>query len=227
MNRVIEVQQLKVNFGQTEVLRGVDLEFHRGQIYGLLGPNGAGKTTILKAILGAVDYTGSIKSQPEHVRIGHLIEYPAFYARLSMFENLKLHANYHNAPHDELDDLLSLVGLSPHRDLPCGKASLGMKQRLGIARALIGDPHILLLDEPTNGLDPLGIRDCRELLIRLRDERNLAVVASSHNLTEISATANYLTFIRSGEIIHSLPRSEISEQGLEDLYVELFQGENS
>ncbi|AEG80595.1 hypothetical protein CULC809_00054 [Corynebacterium ulcerans 809] len=225
MSAVIEIKHLGVKLGTTRAVHNVDLSFHRGEIHSLLGPNGAGKTTILKAILGAVDYTGTITGHPELLRTGHLIEYPAFYSRLSLLDNLKLHADYQGSPHDELKDLLSLVGLSSHHSVFCEHASLGMKQRLGIARALVGNPQLLLLDEPTNGLDPIGIRDCRELLRRLRDERNLAIVVSSHNLTEILATADQLTFIRSGEIIRSLPRSSVSEQGLEELYVELIQGD--
>lgn len=219
------MRQLEVNLAGTQAVRGVDLDFNRGEIHALLGPNGAGKTTILKAILGAVDYTGVIRCRPGNLRVGHLIEYPAFYSRLSLLDNLTMYADYRSSAHDELPDLLSLVGLLSQKNLPCGQTSLGMRQRLGIARALIGNPDLLLLDEPTNGLDPIGIRDCRDLLRRVRDERGLAVVVCSHNLTEVAATANQLTFIREGEIIRSLPRTQVTEQGLEDLYVDLIQGE--
>lgn len=225
MNSLVEIEQLGVLFGQKSALTDIDLTFRHGTIHALLGPNGAGKTTIFKAILGAVDHTGEIRTEPSPLRVGHLIEYPAFYGRLTLLENLHLHADYLGASHDPLPDLLGLVGLDSQKNLPCNQTSLGMRQRLGIARSLVGDPHILLLDEPTNGLDPMGIRDCRELLRRVRDERDVAVVVSSHNLTEVAALADQLTFLRAGRIIHSVTRAHESHQSLEDLYVRLMQGE--
>ncbi|MEL4358002.1 ABC transporter ATP-binding protein [Luteococcus sp. H101] len=221
---MVEVNDLSVTFGGTRALSNVDITFDRGTIHALLGPNGAGKTTIFKAILKTVDHEGTIRMDPPRLRIGHLIEYPAFYARLTLLENLQLHADYLAVPHDELPKLLSLVGLDPHKDLLCSKTSLGMRQRLGIARSLIGDPHLLLLDEPTNGLDPMGIRDCRELLKHLRDERGMAVVVSSHNLTEVAALADRLTFLQDGRTVQTVSRGQESHQDLEDLYLRLMQG---
>lgn len=223
MTPVLEVENLRVKFGDTWALSGINLTFDRGSIHALLGPNGAGKTTIFKAILGAVDHEGTICTDPQPLRMGHLIEYPAFYARLTVLENLQLHANYLGVSHDQLPTLLALVGLDAHMGLRCSQTSLGMRQRLGIARSLTGDPQLLLLDEPTNGLDPMGIRECRELLKRVRDERNVSVVVSSHNLTEVAALADRLTFLKAGHIIHSISRDEESLQDLEDLYVRLMQ----
>ena len=223
---MINISDLKVKFGDSSALSGVDLTFDRGSIHALLGPNGAGKTTIFKAILGAVDYEGVIRTDPQPLRIGHLIEYPAFYARLTVLENMQLHADYLDAPHDQLLPLLSLVGLDTHMELPCSQTSLGMRQRLGIARSLIGDPQLLLLDEPTNGLDPKGIRECRELLRRVCDERDVSIAISSHNLTEVAALADRLTFLKAGRIIHSVYRSEGSQQDLEDLYIHLMDKDN-
>ncbi|MCG7258215.1 MULTISPECIES: ABC transporter ATP-binding protein [unclassified Corynebacterium] len=223
---MINISDLKVKFGDSSALSGVDLTFDRGSIHALLGPNGAGKTTIFKAILGAVDYEGVIHTDPQPLRIGHLIEYPAFYARLTVLENMQLHADYLDAPHDQLLPLLSLVGLDKHMELPCSQTSLGMRQRLGIARSLIGDPQLLLLDEPTNGLDPKGIRECRELLRRVCDERDVSIAISSHNLTEVAALADRLTFLKAGRIIHSVCRSEGTQQDLEDLYIHLMDKDN-
>lgn len=223
----MEVEDLSVRFGDRQALTDVNIAFEQSSIHALLGPNGAGKTTVFKAILKTVEHEGTIRTAPQPLRIGHLIEYPAFYARLTVLENLQLQADYLDVPHDELPTLLTLVGLDTHKDLPCSQTSLGMRQRLGIARSLIGDPNLLLLDEPTNGLDPMGIRDCRELLKRLRDERGMAVVVSSHNLTEVAALADHLTFLKSGRIIHSVSRSEQSHQDLEDLYLRLMQGAES
>lgn len=227
MKVAARIEGLNVKLGGASVIEGVDVSFRYGEIHALLGPNGAGKTTIFKAILGAVRYTGRIDTEPEALRIGHLIEYPAFYSRLSLIENLRLHADYLRVSHDELDGLLELVGLAESRNLAFGRTSLGMRQRLGIARTLVGNPGLLLLDEPTNGLDPMGIRDCRELLQRVRDERGVAVVVSSHNLTEVAALADHLTFLRAGEVVRSIARSRSSEQDLEELYVRLMEGKNS
>lgn len=222
----MEVEGLTVDFGGTVALRGVNLTFDGRSIHALLGPNGAGKTTIFKTILGAVDHEGTIRTAPDSLRVGHLIEYPAFYARLTLLENMQLHADYLGVPHDDLHALLALVGLEVHKDLPSSQTSLGMRQRLGIARSLVGDPQLLLLDEPTNGLDPMGIRDCRNLLRRVRDERGVAVVVSSHNLTEVAALADRLTFLKQGRVVHSIARSQESQQDLEDLYVRIMQEEN-
>lgn len=226
MNPVVDIENLKVKFGDSWALSGVNLAFDRGSIHALLGPNGAGKTTIFKAILGAVDYEGVIRTDPQPLGMGHLIEYPAFYARLTVLENMQLSADYLGASHDQLPTLLSLVGLDAHMELPCSQTSLGMRQRLGIARSLIGDPQLLLLDEPTNGLDPKGIRECRELLKRVRDERNVSIVVSSHNLTEVAALADQLTFLKAGRIIHSVYGSEGIQQDLEDLYMRLMEKGN-
>lgn len=227
MTAVVEVEDLSVSLGGTRVLSNVDITFHRGRIHALLGPNGAGKTTIFKAMLNTVDHQGTIRTEPQPLRIGHLIEYPAFYARLTVLENLQLHADYLRVSHDELPTLLALVGLDTEKDLQCSHTSLGMRQRLGIARSLIGNPHLLLLDEPTNGLDPMGIRDCRELLTRIRDERGVAVAVASHNLTEVAALADHLSFLRSGRIIHSTSRNRQSHQDLEDLYLHLMRGDDA
>lgn len=226
MNPVVEVESLEVKFGDTWALSGIDLTFDRGHIHALLGPNGAGKTTLFKAILGALDHEGVIRTDPQPLRMGHLIEYPAFYARLTVLENMRLHADYLGVSHDQIPALLALVGLEPHMGLRCSQTSLGMRQRLGVARSLIGDPQLLLLDEPTNGLDPMGIRACRELLKRVRDECNVSIVVSSHNLTEVAALADRLTFLKAGRVIHSVCRNEESQQDLEDLYVCLMRKDN-
>lgn len=227
MTTVVDIEGLSVRFGHSMALNSVNLSFEQGSIHALLGPNGAGKTTIFKAILGAIEHTGRIRTDPAPMRVGHLIEYPAFYARLTLLENLQLHANYLGVSHARLPELLELVGLGTQGNLPCSQTSLGMRQRLGIARALVGDPQLLLLDEPTNGLDPLGIRDCRVLLSRVRDEQDMAVVVSSHNLTEVAALADRLTFLKEGRVVRDVDRSHLSQQGLEDLYVQLMLGAES
>lgn len=201
MRPVVQLTGVGVRFRGDHVLRGVDLSCEAGEIHALLGPNGAGKTTLFKAILGAIHSDGEIHRGPSGLRIGHLIEYPAFYAKLTLLDNLRLQASYLGAGRNEVDELISLVGLRNRSETLFASASLGMRQRLGIARALLGEPHLLLLDEPTNGLDPLGIRHCRELLCRIRDDHGTAIVVASHHLAQVAAIADRVTFLRRGRVV--------------------------
>ncbi|APC38435.1 ABC transporter [Nocardiopsis dassonvillei] len=202
--------------GRHRVLHGIDLRVEPGRVYGLLGPNGSGKTTLLKSVLGANDHTGAIERAPG-LRVGRLIEYPAFYGGLTLRENLELHARYLRTPLDEVPGLLAEVGLGQLADLRFSRTSLGMRQRLGIARALLGEPGLVLLDEPTNGLDPIGIRDIRELVRAVQRERGTSMIVSSHNLTEIASLADHLLFMRAGRIVRRMDADEV-EGDLEDLY---------
>lgn len=201
MKTVVQLNALAVRYADHFAVKGVDLSFEAGHIQALLGPNGSGKTTIFKAVLGAVAGEGTIRCQPESLRIGHLIEYPAFYSKLTVYENLQLFASYLDVNQARIAGLLRLVGLEQQQEKRFSNTSLGMRQRLGIARALLGDPHLLLLDEPTNGLDPLGARQFRELLLQIRDERGVAIVVASHNLSEVSAIADDITFLRQGRVV--------------------------
>lgn len=213
---LIDVRGVRVAHGRHRVLHGVDLRVESGRVYGLLGPNGSGKTTLLKSVLGANDHTGTIERAPG-LRVGRLIEYPAFYGSLTLRENLELHARYLRTPLDEVPGLLAEVGLGERADLRFSRTSLGMRQRLGIARALLGEPGLVLLDEPTNGLDPIGIRDIRELVRAVQRERGTSMIVSSHNLTEIASLADHLLFMRAGRIVRRMDADEV-EGDLEDLY---------
>ncbi|MEV6823139.1 ATP-binding cassette domain-containing protein [Nocardiopsis dassonvillei] len=213
---LIDVRGVRVAHGRHRVLHGVDLRVEPGRVYGLLGPNGSGKTTLLKSLLGANDHTGTIERAPG-LRVGRLIEYPAFYGSLTLRENLELHARYLRTPLDEVPGLLAEVGLGERADLRFSRTSLGMRQRLGIARALLGEPGLVLLDEPTNGLDPIGIRDIRELVRAVQRERGTSMIVSSHNLTEIASLADHLLFMRAGRIVRRMDADEV-EGDLEDLY---------
>ncbi|WP_444960168.1 ABC transporter ATP-binding protein [Nocardiopsis sp. M1B1] len=213
---LIDVRGVRVAHGRHRVLHGVDLRVEPGRVYGLLGPNGSGKTTLLKSVLGANDHTGTIERAPG-LRVGRLIEYPAFYGSLTLRENLELHARYLRTPLDEVPGLLAEVGLGERADLRFSRTSLGMRQRLGIARALLGEPGLVLLDEPTNGLDPIGIRDIRELVRAVQRERGTSMIVSSHNLTEIASLADHLLFMRAGRIVRRMDADEV-EGDLEDLY---------
>ncbi|MCK9869301.1 ATP-binding cassette domain-containing protein [Nocardiopsis dassonvillei] len=213
---LIDVRGVRVAHGRHRVLHGIDLRVEPGRVYGLLGPNGSGKTTLLKSVLGANDHTGTIERAPG-LRVGRLIEYPAFYGSLTLRENLELHARYLRTPLDEVPGLLAEVGLGERADLRFSRTSLGMRQRLGIARALLGEPGLVLLDEPTNGLDPIGIRDIRELVRAVQRERGTSMIVSSHNLTEIASLADHLLFMRAGRIVRRMDADEV-EGDLEDLY---------
>ncbi|CAL9372987.1 MULTISPECIES: ABC transporter ATP-binding protein [Nocardiopsis] len=213
---LIDIRDVSMAHGRHRVLHGIDLRVEPGRVYGLLGPNGSGKTTLLKSVLGANDHTGAIERAPG-LRVGRLIEYPAFYGGLTLRENLELHARYLRTPLDEVPGLLAEVGLGQLADLRFSRTSLGMRQRLGIARALLGEPGLVLLDEPTNGLDPIGIRDIRELVRAVQRERGTSMIVSSHNLTEIASLADHLLFMRAGRIVRRMDADEV-EGDLEDLY---------
>ncbi|GAB3206065.1 ABC transporter ATP-binding protein [Marinactinospora thermotolerans] len=213
---LLDIRDVSMAHGRTRVLRNIDLRIEPGHVYGLLGPNGSGKTTLLKSILGANDHTGVIERAPG-LRVGRLIEYPAFYGGLTLRENLELHARYLRTPLGEIPGLLAEVGLGDRADLRFSRTSLGMRQRLGIARALLGEPGLVLLDEPTNGLDPIGIRDIRELIRAVQRERGTSMIVSSHNLTEIASLADHLLFMKAGRIIRRMAAREVHGD-LEDLY---------
>ena len=190
---------------------------------GVLGPNGAGKTTLFKSMLGLTDFSGEILSdgQPVSSRcFGSLIEYPAFYPRLTVEENLKLHAQYLGLKRPNIEVALKQVNLLDARKKLFSQLSLGMRQRLGIARAFLGDVQYLLLDEPTNGLDPMGIKEIRLLLKERLKSPQHCILVSSHNLTEIAAVTDVLIFIRDGKII-KIVENDYNEKELEALYEDI------
>ncbi|MCG7451000.1 ATP-binding cassette domain-containing protein [Corynebacterium kefirresidentii] len=195
--------------GKTEVIQDLSITVPTGKVYGFLGRNGAGKSTVMKIILGLLrPDTGTVELEGRPVaggdtsylsHIGSLIEEPSFYPNLTGAENIsylgKLRGVKTNTSH-----ILEMVGLSNHGKRKAGEYSLGMKQRLGIALALVGDPDILLLDEPTNGLDPDGIREIRELILRFSREMGKTVVVSSHILSEIEQVADVVGIIHEGSL---------------------------
>ncbi|MCO4346593.1 ABC transporter ATP-binding protein [Staphylococcus agnetis] len=191
-----------VSLNNNTILENVNYKFKKNTIYGLLGPNGAGKTTLFKSILGVIKYSGSIEVASSN--IGHLIEYPAFYGNLTCEENLNMHAKYmgHNNPNT--DQLLSKVDLLEMKNKKFKNLSMGMKQRLGIARSLIGNSDLILLDEPSNGLDPFGIKDIRNIILNDVKKKNRITIVSSHILQEISEFTDIFIFIKNGRIISHL-----------------------
>ena len=207
----VETRDLRRRFGPTMAVDGVSLTVPRGCVYGFMGRNGAGKTTTLKMLLGLVrPDAGMIRIGGQDAiadrlgaarRMGALLEAHGFYAHLSGRENLDLSRSLLGLKRSELDRVLDIVGLLPDAGRRVGGYSLGMRQRLGIARALMGSPEVLILDEPTNGLDPDGIADMRDFLRTLPDRANATVLLSSHLLGEVEQVADRVGIIHQGRLV--------------------------
>ena len=208
----IETKNLKHVFSEREIaLNNISIQVPEGSIYGFLGPNGAGKTTTLRLILGLLKKQQgdiSIFGKPfekERINIlkklGSLIESPSLYGHLTAKENLQVLQKVYQCPKARIDEVLALVGLADTGKKKASRFSLGMKQRLSIAIALLNDPSLLILDEPTNGLDPNGIIEMRELLRRLNQEKKLTILISSHLLSEIEKLVTHVGIINKGNIM--------------------------
>jgi len=225
LNLILETRGLKKYYGKQLAVNNVSLQIPRGSIYGLLGPNGAGKSTTLKMLTGLINSSeGEIivfdePWQRKHLgRIGSLIESPALYGNLTAVENLLVHTKLMGLSKESIYEVLETVGLKNTGKKLASQFSMGMKQRLGIAIALLGDPELLILDEPTNGLDPIGIQELREL-IRSFPERGITVILSSHILTEISQVVDHVGIISNGELRY---QDEISHaEDLEELFMKV------
>lgn len=223
-NNIIEIKNLNFAFDKSKIiLKDVNLKVPKGSIYGFLGSNGAGKSTTMRLIMGLFnDDQNSVKVfdtsvsdlYPEGLnKIGSLIDYPAFYDHLSGYDNLKIVCILRNLKESRIDEVLELVGLSDARNIKMKKYSLGMKQRLAIGLALISNPELLVLDEPVNGLDPNGMKEVRELLIKLNREHGVTIFISSHLLLEIEKMVTHIGIISNGEI-----KFEGSKDDLNELY---------
>jgi ABC-2 type transport system ATP-binding protein len=208
----LQTHQLVHRFSNSEtVLNNINLQVAEGSIYGFLGPNGAGKTTTFRLILGLLKkQEGEISFfgkpfEENRVsilrKIGCLIEYPSLYGHLTAVENLILLQKIYQCPKKNIDDVLTLVGLTNTGKKKTGQFSLGMKQRLGIAMALLHQPSLLILDEPSNGLDPKGMLEMRELLRKLNQERGITIVISSHLLSEIEKLVSHIGIIHHGNLM--------------------------
>lgn len=212
MGTVITTDSLTKKYGKKDVVKDLDLRVPGGSIYGFLGPNGARKSTTMKMILGLIKPSkGKItvlgKEVNEKNRLsvlrntGSLIESPSYYGHLSGAENLEIICTLKNVPPSEIQRVLKIVRMEKQKDKKVSQYSLGMKQRLGLAAALLGNPKILLLDEPTNGLDPAGIQEMRELICSLPNQYGMTVLVSSHLLSEIDQMATHVGIINQGELI--------------------------
>lgn len=209
---ILETRSLCKRYGTAMRVNGLNLSVPEGSIYGFLGPNGAGKSTTLKMALGLVHPTsGAVKLFGKEMnaanrrdilrRTGSLIEAPSYYGHLTGKENLEGIRQMKGAPEKDVDEVLCIVRLDGQKDKRAAHYSLGMKQRLGLAGALLGYPKLLILDEPTNGLDPAGIQEMRELILELPERFGMTVVVSSHFLSEIDQIAGHVGIIREGELV--------------------------
>lgn len=230
MNYIIQAKNLTKIYKGKEVVSDVNLHVKKGEIYGLLGPNGAGKTTIMRMILNLVKPTnGEIllfdqKLTPTSYelfkRIGNIIEYPIFFDKLTARENLNLHCEYIGY-YDKaaIDTTLAMVQLQNFEEKQVKDFSLGMKQRLGIARAILSKPELLILDEPLNGLDPVGIKEMRSLFKILKEDYGMTILISSHNLAEIEKIADTIAIIKDGHLINEILMDDIRSENVG--YIEL------
>jgi ABC-2 type transport system ATP-binding protein len=207
----LDVRGLAKRYGRVEAVRRVDLTVPQGAIYGFLGPNGAGKTTTIRCLLGLIRAdAGTVRVDGHDIRrnrraalarVGAVVETPALYPNLTGYENLQLACRYLDLPGARIGAVLETVEMTRDAGRKVGQYSLGMRQRLGLARALIGEPRLLILDEPTNGLDPSGMRDMRALIRDLPERTGATVFMSSHLLSEVEQIATHVGVMRQGETV--------------------------
>ncbi len=230
MSYILQTSRLTKTIGGKELVRDVDIHVKKGEIYGFLGPNGAGKTTVMKMIMnlwkptmGSIEIFGKpLTPQSYEVmrRIGSIIEFPTFYEHMTGYENLRMHCEYMGFyQHGSVETALEMLDLTAAAKTPVKNYSLGMKERLGIARAILCKPELLILDEPTNGLDPAGMKQIRELLRMLSAEQGTTIVVSSHILSEIESMADTIGIIHQGRMKKEIGLKEIEEMSL--AYIEL------
>jgi ABC-type multidrug transport system ATPase subunit len=211
MEYAIETNTLTKSYGDFTAVNNLEIKVPAGKVYGFLGRNGSGKTTTIRMIMGLIKPDkGQVKIFGQEIGrnrskyladIGAIIETPGFYENLSAYENLEITAKMFDTQKIRINESLEIVGLSNIGDRPVGKFSLGMKQRLGIANALIHSPRILVLDEPTNGLDPAGIIEMRKLISDLSQSMGITILVSSHLLSEVQQIADYIGIIDQGHLI--------------------------
>lgn len=242
---IIETQNLTKSYGGFTAVSGITLHIPKGTVYGFLGPNGAGKSTTMKMFLGLTKPTsGSFVIDgkqfpadrvPILKEVGSFIEAPAFYGNLTGEENLDIVRKILGLPKSSITEALEIVGLTPYRKRLAKKYSLGMKQRLGLASALIGKPPILILDEPTNGLDPVGIHEIRTMIRSLPQQFACTVLVSSHLLSEIELMADNVGILNHGRLLFegtldALKRDAASQgyptDNLEDTFLALIDADN-
>lgn len=219
MEYKIETEGLTKRYGKRLCVNNISIHIAKGDIYGFIGRNGAGKTTAMRLILGLARPTsGKIKLfnsddlNAQRKKIGSLIEAPGLYKRCSALENMKRFSILYGGDDKEIEELLSFVGLNGVGNKKVGQFSLGMKQRLGIAIALLGNPEVLILDEPVNGLDPAGIKEVRDLLLKLNKEKNVTIMISSHLLDELAKITTKYGIINNGVLVEEIDAQKLMER---------------
>lgn len=225
MEYIIQTKNLTKVYKNQTVSDNISIKVPKNSVYGLLGPNGAGKSTILKIITGMINptsgeiiYNNNKWQRKNLLEIGSLIEQPPIYENLTARENLKVRTLLYKLPESRIEEVLKIVNLTNTGNKRAGKFSMGMKQRLGIAIALINNPKLLILDEPSNGLDPIGIGELREL-IKSFSKKGITVIISSHILSEIQQMSDYIGIIANGKLMYQEKIKENDD--LEDLFLEV------
>lgn len=219
METILKTTGLTKQFGKKMAVNNVNMTIEKGDIYGFIGKNGAGKTTFMRMVLGTAFPTkGSVAlfdgmplEKARH-RIGSLIEGPGLYKNCTAYENLKQFSLIYGGTDAEIHEILELVGLSNTGKKKAGKFSLGMKQRLGIGIALLGKPEFLILDEPVNGLDPAGMKEVRDLILRLNHEKKVTILISSHLLDELSKVVTRYGIINDGCLVEEVSAADLAER---------------
>ncbi|HUX39345.1 MAG TPA: ABC transporter ATP-binding protein [Rectinemataceae bacterium] len=227
----IETQGLTKSYGPVRAVRGIDLRVKRGEVYGFLGRNGAGKTTTIRILLGLVrPEAGEARILGSSLRedrrgllskVGFFVETPTAYPKLTARENLEIQRRLTSSPRSAVKEALELLGLGEYADRRAGTLSLGNKQRLSIARAMLHRPELLILDEPVNGLDPAGIVEIRQLLLRLSREEGITIFMSSHNLAEVDRLADRIGIVHEGRLIEELDAEELRRKALRAVEIEV------
>ena len=227
-DNIIETRELTKNFSGQLAVNGISLEIKRNTVYGLLGPNGAGKSTTLKLILGLLRptkgeilFNGESWKREHLAKIGSLIEEPALYGNLTAEENLLVHTKLLGVPKDKIYEVLETVDLKDTGSKRASQFSHGMKERLGIAIALLNDPALLILDEPTNGLDPVGIQELRELIATF-PKKGMTVILSSHILSEVEQVVDEIGIINKGQLMFQGTPNR--DEDLEAFFMEVIKG---
>lgn len=224
MESVLKIERLSKSFGRKKIIDDISFEVKSGEVFGFLGPNGAGKTTTLKMVMGflSVDsgsisisgYSLSKDYESAMSQLGGIVENPELYQDLSGRVNLEMYARLHDGISKErIQEVAALVGMETRLNEKIKKYSLGMKQRIGLAQALLHKPKLLILDEPTNGLDPAGIRELRDILKKLAHEEDVAVLVSSHLLTEMQLMCDRVGIIHKGQLLGVKPIGELTGAG--------------
>jgi ABC-2 type transport system ATP-binding protein len=215
MNEILSIHGLSKSYKNVKAIRNLDLLIEEGQAYGILGPNGSGKTTTLSIVTGIIRqdaglfrWFGEVPEASQRKSIGSLIETPHFYPYLNLEKNLKIICDIKGMPYGDIDRVLETAQLAERKRSRFSTLSLGMKQRLGIAAALLGDPRVLVLDEPTNGLDPEGIAEVREIVIQ-QVQLGKTLILASHILSEVEKICSHVAILKKGELLAEGPVREL------------------